>query len=194
MPCNSCSLNNDHPEYRTRAEIGDAQAIHSLGCLHSTGYCDSYGHNVVPQNQAKALKLYQKAGKLGVAAAHCHLGNAYYFGRGVERNEKKANHYWELAAMEGHVAARYNLGCAEARAENMDRAMKHHMIAAGCGYYDSLEKIKQMFMNGCATKDLMYAMRDDYSKALRAYQANLVQIKSPQRDEAAAFDNGYKYY
>ena len=40
-----------------------------------------------------------------------------------------------------------------------------------------------MFMNGHATKD-------DYVKALRAYQAYLVEIKRPQRDESAAFSDG----
>ena len=41
----------------------------------------------------------------------------------------------------------------------MDRTLKHHMIAAGLGDNDSLEKIKQLFMNGHASKD-------DYAKAL----------------------------
>ena len=44
-----------------------------------------------------------------------------------------------------------------------------------------------MFMNGDATKD-------DYAKALRVYQTYLVEIKSAQRDEAAAFNDAYKYY
>ena len=47
--------------------------------------------------------------------------------------------------------------------------------------------IKLFFMNGDATKD-------DYAKALHAYQANLVEIKSPQRDEAARLDDNYKSY
>ena len=69
----------------------------------------------------------------------------------------------------------------------MDRTLKHHMIAAGLGDNDSLEKIKQLFMNGHASKD-------DYAKALHVYQANLVEIKSTQRDQAAAFNDAYKYY
>ena len=44
-----------------------------------------------------------------------------------------------------------------------------------------------MFMNG-------NAMKGDYAKALRAYQANLIDIKSPQRDEAAVAHKLYKYY
>ena len=61
------------------------------------------------------------------------------------------------------------------------------MIAAGFGDNDSLEMIKTMLINAHASKE-------DYAKALRAYQANLVEIKSPQRDEAATVDDEYKYY
>ena len=36
---------------------------------------------------------------------------AYYHGNGVERDEKKAARYYELAAIGGHVTSRHNLGC-----------------------------------------------------------------------------------
>ena len=69
----------------------------------------------------------------------------------------------------------------------MSRALKHYMIAVGFGHDKSLMKIKDFYMNGHATKD-------DYAKALRAHQKYIVGIKSPQRDEAAAFDNDvYRY-
>jgi TPR repeat protein len=87
----------------------------------------------------------------------------------------------------GHVEARHNLGVIEGRAGNMDRAVKHYMIAAGMGNFKSLETIKLMFKDGHATKD-------DYAKALRAYQTHLVEIKSPQRDQAAAYSDEFKYY
>ena len=34
----------------------------------------------------------------------------YQFGKGVEVDMKKADHYWELAAIKGDVYARNNLG------------------------------------------------------------------------------------
>ena len=74
---------------------------------------------------------------------------------------------------------RYNLGVYEQRAGNMNKALKHYMIAAGGGHNNSLKVIQELYTNGHATKD-------DYAKALRAYQAYLVEIKSPQRDKAAA--------
>ena len=61
------------------------------------------------------------------------------------------------------------------------------MIATEGGSKACLEGIKQLYAVGHATKD-------DYAKALRLYQAYLDEIKSVQRDEAAAFDTTYKYY
>ena len=168
-------------QYKKRVEVDDAEAIYNLGCCHVD---IDYG---LAQNVDKALELWHKAGILGYADAYYSIGVAYRNGNGVGRDEKKANYYYELAAMGGHVAARYNLGNAEGRKGNHDRAVKHHMIAAVCGYTRSLEVIKQMFFKGYATKD-------DYAKALCVYQAYLLEIKSPQRDQAAAFDDSYKYY
>ena len=111
----------------------------------------------------------------------------YYNGEGVERDEKKKYHYYELAAMGGVVEARYNLGSSEARAGNWDRAIKHFMIAVGDGYSGSVKRIQQLYKSGHAT-------RDDYSNALRAYQAYLEEVRSEQRDKAAAYNDQFKYF
>jgi len=140
-----------------------------------------------PQDYAKALELFVRAGELGHAAGYNDVGYAYENGRGVEIDEKKAKYYYELAAMGGDVDARYNLGAVEENAGNMNGALKHYMIAAVGGDDISLKKIQKLYTNGHATKD-------DYAKALRAYQAYLAEIKSTQRDKAAAFDDGYKYH
>ena len=58
------------------------------------------------------------------------IGIAYENGAGVERDVKKAKCYWELAIMGEDVEARHNLGVHEYEARNMDRAVKHWMIAA----------------------------------------------------------------
>ena len=49
----------------------------------------------------------------------------------VDRDEKKV-HLYELAAMGGVIEAMHNLGVYEWSAGNMERALKHFMIAAGC--------------------------------------------------------------
>lgn len=68
----------------------------------------------------------------------------------------------------------------------MERALKHHMIAARVGDTNSLKKIQKMYSNGHASKE-------DYTKALQSYQAYLMEIKSDQRDKAASGKN-YQYY
>jgi len=106
---------------------------------------------------------------------------------GVEVNMKKAKHYYEQAAMGGDETARYNLGNNEVKAGNVDRAIKHLMIAVRSGYAKSLDRIKLLYTNGHATKE-------DYTKALQLYQAYLGEIKSKQRDKAAAAGDGNRYY
>ena len=100
---------------------------------------------------------------------------------------KKALHYFVLAAIEGDVDARNNLGVSEKRAGNTNKAIKHWTIAARGGDTNSLQNIKLLFTNGLATKD-------DYTKALQAYQIYLSEIRSEQRDKAAAARDDYKYY
>ena len=166
---------------KKRIDAGDTEAIFSLGCCYSNGM---YG---LPQDRAKALELYHRAGELGTAGAYYNIGIAYDTGRGVERDGRKAEHYYELAAMGGVAEARYNLGCDEDNAGNWDRAIKHFMIAVEGGDNDSVKGIQQLYMDGDATKE-------DYSNALQAYQTYLDEIRSEQRDNAAAYRDCYKYY
>ena len=161
-------------------EMDDDEAIRELGCCYYDG---KYG---LPQDRDKALELWHRAGELGCAAANASIGNAYYRGRGVERDIEKGKHYWELAAMGGNIYSRYNLGVLEEDAGNMSIALKHHIVAAECGDNDSLKKIKEYYVNGHATKD-------DYAKALRAHHEYICGIKSAQRDEAASYKDRYRY-
>ena len=162
---------------KKRVEMDDANAIYIYGSYYAEGI---FGF---PQDSTRALELYRRAGELGRASAYYSIANAYMKGRGVEKDMKKAKHYWELAAMGGDASARYNLGILEEREGNMSTALKHYIIAAGCGYNESLKYVREFYVNGYATKD-------DYAKALQTYQTYLDGIKSDQRDEAAAYDSG----
>ena len=121
-----------------REEAEDPNAISNLGI----DYRD--GTNGCPQDYTKALELWHRAGELGNAEAYCCVGFAFYNGRSVEVDEKKAIYYYELAAMRGDATARHNLGGLEANAGNIDRALKHFMIAISWGDNDSLDKIKEI--------------------------------------------------
>jgi len=167
--------------YKKRVEQDDTIGMRDLGFMYRNG------ENGLLQNRAKALELYRRAAELGDAGAYCFIGYTYKNGDGVDVDEKKAVHYFELAAMGGNAQARRNLGVKECRAGNYDRALKHLMIATRDGDSESLQGIRAMYMSGHATKD-------DYAKVLRSYQEYLGEIKSDQRDEAAAFKNDYEYY
>ena len=166
---------------KKRLKAGNANAAHHLGTCYADG---SLG---LPQDHARALELYHQAAELGCAESYTNIGNSFLEGNGVERDLMKAQIYWELAAKSGQADARHNLGCKEYNAHNYDRALTHYMIAVRGGDNDSLDAIQLMLKRGHVTKD-------DYAKALVARQAYLGEIRSPQRDEAAAFGKQYKYY
>jgi len=166
---------------KKRIQADDDIALFNIGVYYRDG---RYGF---PQDYTKALELWHRAAELGHAAAYRNIGVAYETGRGVEVDKKKSEYYHELAAIKGDAGARFSLGCHEVCAGNIDRALKHYTIAVRGGYSESLEVIKDLYKKGHATKD-------DYAKALQSYQAYLAEIKSPQRDKAAAADEEYRYY
>ena len=161
--------------YEKLMDKGNAYAINQLAGFYAEG---SMG---LPQDSARENELSLKAGELGCAEAYFNLGNTHDIGEGVEVDEEKAKHYWELAAMGGCVFARHNLGCAEEEAGNNQRAMKHFLISARVGDKDSLDKVTSGFRSGIITKD-------EYEEALRTYHNSQLEMKSEARDEATAFN------
>ena len=166
---------------KKRVEVNDPIATYDLGNNYRDGE-DGYEHDYT-----KALELWHRAGELGYSEAYVCIGYSYDYGQCVEIDKKKANHYYELSAIEGNEVARCNLGNNEKKAGNMERALKHYMISARDGHADALKQTKKLYSNGDASKE-------DYMKALRAYQAYLGEIKSVQRDKAAAAREDYRYY
>ena len=164
-----------------RAEVGDALAILIVGGSYDRGI---RGH---PQDYAKALELFYRSAELGNALAYYNIGLYYEIGKGVKIDEKKARYYYEVAAIRGNPHARHNLGEFEEEAGNIDRAIKHHMMAIAGGNVKSLKSIQELFKEGYATKE-------EYTKALRSYQEYLKEIKSSQRDEAAVRSDMYETY
>eukprot|EP00584_Thalassiosira_punctigera_P026957 CAMPEP_0172579542 /NCGR_PEP_ID=MMETSP1067-20121228/139301_1 /TAXON_ID=265564 ORGANISM="Thalassiosira punctigera, Strain Tpunct2005C2" /NCGR_SAMPLE_ID=MMETSP1067 /ASSEMBLY_ACC=CAM_ASM_000444 /LENGTH=166 /DNA_ID=CAMNT_0013372263 /DNA_START=733 /DNA_END=1233 /DNA_ORIENTATION=- len=155
-------------------ESGDADAYVALGNAYMEG---SHG---LTKDQKKGFELWLQGSKIGSPEAHNCVGLALFEGRGVQPDEKKAFHYMELAAMGGDSVSRHNLGSREARENNnMKRALRHWIIAAGTGNDESLDTIRKLFMMG-------HAPRTDYETALRAHKDAVDEISSKQRSEAAA--------
>jgi TPR repeat protein len=101
----------------------------------------------------------------------------YYEGKGVEEDEEKAVYHLEKAAIGGNPRARYNLGIIEGNNGNMDRAVKHLIIAAKLGHEASMKALWKHYSAGNITKE-------DLDATLRSHQAAIDATKSEQRKEA----------
>ncbi len=124
-----------------------------------------------------AVGYLTKAAELGDVDAHYQLGYMYWRGEGVEKDEEKAVHYWEKAAIGGDHQARYSLAVVDHNNGNVERAVKHLTIAANLGDEKSMKMLWKYYSAGAITKD-------DLEAALRAHQAAIDAMKSPERDEA----------
>jgi len=156
-----------------RVAARDPEAIRYLGDQHYYGECG------LVKDASRGFELWSEAADLGSLKASSKLGMAYYYGKGVAEDEAKGIRYLESAAMQGSVESRYCLGCVEEENGNVDRAVRHFLISAKLGLKQSLDKIKDLFSDGHAT-------RAQYAEGLQGYQDAVEEMKSPARDEAAA--------
>ena len=125
-----------------------------------------------------AYRYLMKSAGLGEMDAHYRLSVLYHKGHGVEKDIGMEMYHLEEAAIGGHPAARYNLGCHEWKTnDNDERAVKHWIIAAKLGHDDSIKALLGAFRSGMIIKEILAA-------ALRAHQAAVDATKSPQREEA----------
>jgi TPR repeat protein len=164
---------NNNEEYKRgmmkRVKANDPAAMVNMGlCL-----CEEGDHE-------RAFEYLTKAAELGDMKAHNQLGVMYDRGEGVEMDEGKAVYYWEKAAIIGDPDARHNLGYHEERNGKVDRAVKHFIIAAKLGHIKSMTALWWHYPKGNISKK-------DLDATLRAHQAAVDAMKSPQREAAAAF-------
>ena len=150
-----------------RVEKNDPVALREI--MGTT--CDDQG------DYKRAFEYWTKAAALGDASAHNNLACLYHNGQGVDRDKRKEIYHLEEAAIGGHPRARYNLAAYEGTNNNIERAMKHTIIAARLGQKDAMNTLMGNFRNGLVKKD-------DLDAALRAHQAAVDATKSAQRDEA----------
>jgi hypothetical protein len=163
-------------------DANDVDAICNLGGMYHSGHEGSG----IKKDVDKAVKLLHRAAELGSAEAYYNLGALYHKGECVNKDEKKSKQYYEKGAMAGCADSRFNLGCMDANAGSFDRAIKHWLIAASSGDIRAVNNIKK-------ATTMRKATSDQYDQALRGYQLHLDEVRSVQRDRAAAYSDEYKY-
>jgi tetratricopeptide (TPR) repeat protein len=152
-----------------RVKVNDPNALRQMGAKH-------YNEG----DYKTALEYLTRAAKLGDAEAHHNLGSMYYRGEGVEKDEEKAIHHYEKAAIGGHPGARHVLALFEEINVNFERAVKHLIIAANLGYEETMKALWEYYSDGHITKE-------DLDATLRAHQSAIDATKSAQRDAAEAY-------
>ena len=149
-----------------RAEANDPIALCKVGSKH----CEKGEYQ-------SGFEYYTKAAQLGYAEAHYKLSAMYENGLGVDKDKGEEVHHMEKAAIGGHPKARYALGCHEYMNGNIERAVKHWIIAAKQGEDKSIKLLMEAFKQGEVEKE-------DLTAALRAQKAAVDATKSPQREAA----------
>jgi TPR repeat protein len=134
----------------------------------------------------KACVYWTKASELGDVESHYWLGYVYGEGDGVEKDEEKAVYHYGKAAISGHHVARYNLGAVEEENGNIERAVKHFIIAANLGDEKSMKALWDHYSAGNITKE-------DLEATLRTHKAAIDAMKSAQRDAGeVAIKKGFR--
>ena len=163
----------------TEEEINE-QSMKRIHANDPVAMCQMGSKRYYEGDYNSAFEYWTKAAALGDAEAHHQLSVTYRNGLGVEKDEKKALYHTEQAAIAGHPQARHNLGVFEMKNGKMSTAVKHFIISAKLGCDNSLDGLK------CLYKDRLIG-KEDFTAALRGYQAAIEAMRSAQREEAAEF-------
>jgi TPR repeat protein len=169
--------NISEAEFTRRAEEGIKRGDPEAMEMVSLDLCKDGNE----EEKKRGNALLRKAANVGLCTAHYRLGCAY-IGSGpdfgvVEKDVDKAMFHFETAATAGHGGARYNLGVKHINDHSLGLAAKHFMIGAKSGYKDSMDLIKEGFVEGWVTKT-------EFEETLRANKESLDELKSEQRDKA----------
>jgi len=163
---------------KKRMAVGDGDAFCFLGLNYYDGLLG------LQQNNMKAAELWLKGAALGSVSAQNKVAFAYSKGVGLEKDERKALHYSQLAAMGGDVTARFNLGVSCAR---MEDTIEHWKIAAGSGFELALDKIEMLLKCNALSEEA-------YESVLTTYLSSRDELKSAEREMAEKKKRGSPKY
>ncbi len=79
---------------------------------------------------AEAVNWYRKAADQGLAQAQCKLGECYYSGWGVEKDEAEAVNWYRKAADQGLAEAQYKLGRCYYSGRGVEEDMKEAVVCS----------------------------------------------------------------
>ncbi len=112
----------------------EAMKWYRLGTKHRVASEKSEIYGLAKQNVPQALKILTHDAENGIAEAQLNLGLMLRFGLVVPKDEKKAAHWYRLAAEQGDITAQSTLGALYANGQGVSQdnqeAMKWYRLAA----------------------------------------------------------------
>ena len=143
--------------YELAAKSGWTYIQEKLDALNKIITSESYEKGMEKYNEKEyeeAFKLFMTAAEKGHTGAQYNIGEAYYYGYGVEENKEKAVKWYKLAAENGNIDA-------ESRLVSLNN-IKLHRRCVSCRFYDN-----QRCDN--SKSEYMYWHRNVYSTACDFY-------------------------
>lgn len=105
----------------------------------------------------EAVRLMRPLAEGGNHTAQFLMGEMYFFGLGVERNDARAAQYYEIAAKAGNAEAAYRLGylaaTAQGMAHNPAAAERWWLAAAGRGHRAAIVALSDFYHEGLYRKE-----------------------------------------
>jgi len=153
-------------QLHSAAELGDANAMFTLGEIYS------YGEGVT-EDANIAVEWYLKASQSGHAEAMYELGDIYYFGKGVTEDTNEAIVWYTKAANAGNSESMYELGDMyrygwgvkedpNKAEEWYSKAISSYRKDAEAGNSNAMQNVAKMYENG-------EGVTKDYTQALQWY-------------------------
>lgn len=179
---NVYALTDDELREATKlADKGDAAAQQKVGAYHLLGRSRP--------DYSKAYRYFRKAADQDDIRSMYYLGEMYYHGWGVGKDEDRALEYFDTAADDGDRDAEYALGMIYLKGEfvdrNVDKALDYLLKASEKGQAQSFNAIAAIYDEGtCVDRDPFKA-RDYYLKGMRAGDkratVNLTLLEAKER-------------
>lgn len=132
-----------------------ADAMIELCNYYTDGDSENYNPN-------KAFTLYRKASSLGSIIGTYHLGDCYFYGKGVKKDTKKAFDSYIKVALK-HSGAAYMTSYIYIESKNNEKALKYMIISAELGNATAMYTLGTFYEEGKIVKE-------DMSEAIKWFQ------------------------
>jgi TPR repeat protein len=120
---------------------------------HDAAYYHRVGiSNLDSRNYGEAIKNFLKAAELGNAKSQHELGQCYFEGLGVKKNEVESFNWWQKAANLGHAGSQNNLGKCYLNGKGVEKneieGFKWFQKAANLGYAEAQYNLGVCYFEG----------------------------------------------